>query len=45
VTNLLKRIIAMSADAVEDTAVELSTVEERQRIVSVHPSTVENRWS
>ena len=36
VTNLLKRIIAMSADAVEDTAIELSTVEERQRIEWAH---------
>lgn len=36
VTNLLRRIIAMSADAVEDTAVELSTVDERQRIEWAH---------
>jgi len=36
VTKPLKRIIAMSADAVEDTAVELSTVEERQRIGWAH---------
>lgn len=36
VTNLLRRIIQMSADAVEDTAVELSTTEERQRIERAH---------
>jgi len=36
VTNLLKRIIEISADAVEDTAVELSTVDERQRIEWAH---------
>jgi hypothetical protein len=36
VTNLLKRIIEMSAEHVEDTAVELSTGEERQRIEWAH---------
>jgi hypothetical protein len=36
VTNLLRRIIQMSADAVEDTAVELSTTEERRRIEWAH---------
>ncbi len=36
VTNLLKRIIEMSTDQVEDTAVELSTGEERQRIEWAH---------
>jgi hypothetical protein len=36
VTNLLRHIIEMSADAVEDTAVELSSVEERQRIEWSH---------
>ncbi len=36
VTNLLRSIIQMSADAVEDTAVELSTAEERQRIEWAH---------
>jgi hypothetical protein len=36
VTNLLKRIIQMSAEQVEDTAVELSTGEERQRIEWAH---------
>ncbi|MGI8604460.1 MAG: DUF2357 domain-containing protein [Verrucomicrobiales bacterium] len=36
VTKLLRQIIEMSADAVEDTAVELSTVEERQRIEWAH---------
>jgi hypothetical protein len=36
VTNLLRRIIEMSADAVEDTAVELNTVQERQRIEWAH---------
>jgi hypothetical protein len=36
VTKLLQRIIAMSVDAVEDTAVELSTVDERQRIEWAH---------
>ncbi len=32
----IKRIIEMSADAVEDTAVELSTANERQRIERAH---------
>jgi hypothetical protein len=36
VTRLLRWIIAKSADAVEDTAVELSTAEERQRIEWSH---------
>jgi hypothetical protein len=36
VTELLKRIIAISAEAVEDTSVELSTVDERQRIEWAH---------
>jgi len=36
VTKLLKRIIEMSTDAVEDTAVELSTANERQRIEWAH---------
>jgi len=36
VTNLLRSIIQMSADAIEDTAVELSTTEERQRIEWAH---------
>ena len=36
VTKLLKRIIEMSADAVEDTSVELSTANERQRIEWAH---------
>lgn len=36
VTDLLKRIIAISAEAVEDTSVELSTVDERQRVEWAH---------
>jgi hypothetical protein len=36
VTRLLRRIIAMSVDTVEDTTVELSTVDERQRIEWAH---------
>jgi hypothetical protein len=36
VTNLLRSIIQMSADAVEDTAVELSTIDERRRIEWAH---------
>lgn len=36
VMNLLRRIIQMSADAVEDTAVELSTTDERWRIEWAH---------
>jgi hypothetical protein len=36
VCNLLKRIIVMSTEAVEDTAIELSTTEERQRIEWAH---------
>ena len=36
VTRLLKRIIEMSTDAVEDNAIELSTVAERQRIEWAH---------
>jgi hypothetical protein len=36
VTNLLRNIIQMSTDAVEDTAVELSTIEERRRIEWAH---------
>ncbi len=36
VTELLRKIIAMSSDSVEDTAVELSTAEERQRIEWAH---------
>jgi hypothetical protein len=36
VTKLLKQIIEMSVEAVEDTAVELSTMEERQRIEWAH---------
>ena len=36
VTNLLRSIIQMSTDAVEDTAVELSTVDERRRIEWAH---------
>ena len=36
VTNLLRSIIQMSSDAVEDTAVELSTTEERRRIEWAH---------
>ncbi|CAN5903818.1 hypothetical protein BH11VER1_BH11VER1_42210 [soil metagenome] len=36
VTNLLRRIIEMSAEAVEDTSVELSTANERQRIEWAH---------
>jgi len=36
VTKVLRRIIAMSVDSVEDTAVELSTVEERERIEWAH---------
>lgn len=36
VTNLLKQIIEMSAEAVEDTAVELSTAHERHRIEMAH---------
>jgi hypothetical protein len=36
VTNLLKHVIEMTAEHVEDTAVELSTGEERQRIEWAH---------
>ena len=36
VTNLLRNIIQMSTDAVEDTAVELSTIDERRRIEWAH---------
>ena len=36
VTRLLKRIIEMSGEAVEDTAVELSTAHERDRIEKAH---------
>jgi hypothetical protein len=36
VTNLLRSIIQLSTDAVEDTAVELSTIDERRRIEWAH---------
>lgn len=36
VTRMLRKIIETSSDAIEDTAVELSTVEERQRIEWAH---------
>ncbi len=36
VTRMLRRIIETSSDAIEDTSVELSTVEERQRIEWAH---------
>jgi hypothetical protein len=36
VTNLLRNIIQMSTDAVEDAAVELSTIDERRRIELAH---------
>jgi uncharacterized protein len=36
VTRLLRKIIETSSDAIEDTTVELSTVEERQRIEWAH---------
>ena len=36
VTNLLRNIIQMSIDAVEDAAVELSTIDERRRIELAH---------
>src|SRR5690606_29576709 len=36
VTRMLRKIIETSADSIEDTSVELSTVEERQRIEWAH---------